>query len=418
MRCLRHNTRDNRHITRAPQHGHAGGRCGGRNSYQFDTTRDHARNARTPQCSLHSRRTAGPGSQPGAERCGRHRKRRTAPALPGAAACERQQVDVPRGTLAERRGAPLDAPDTNRGHAPLLAPTRADGGRHGIGRPGGTKQTKTQQDKTAYPQTAGPQCPHHSLTPRRDPKPEISASDLIGGGSTRLRGSAHQRHQWQLFEAAASFLCLRSVPLVRGPGLPIAADGAPTVHCGGVRRPAARSCRCSGERLQAHRHTIRQFDARLSGLRLPRGRARMVDLISTDPSVTVVIFCWHICLISKSMGHHNSEIDPARLNSASVQGAIGFSDQASACSQDDGARFCSWRPVPLGCHRVATAASTGPQRLSQGDGIAQIIELPRYFHWVQSQDRSLKVFRGYGDYRGGRSAAPPASGANLRSPAW
>jgi hypothetical protein len=27
-----------------------------------------------------------------------------------------------------------------------------------------------------------------------------------------------------------------------------------------------------------------------------------------SPSITVVIFCWHICLISESMGHHDSEI--------------------------------------------------------------------------------------------------------------
>ena len=26
------------------------------------------------------------------------------------------------------------------------------------------------------------------------------------------------------------------------------------------------------------------------------------------PSITVVIFCWHICVISESMGHHDSEI--------------------------------------------------------------------------------------------------------------
>jgi hypothetical protein len=26
------------------------------------------------------------------------------------------------------------------------------------------------------------------------------------------------------------------------------------------------------------------------------------------PSITVVSFCWHICLISESMGHHDSEI--------------------------------------------------------------------------------------------------------------
>jgi len=31
-------------------------------------------------------------------------------------------------------------------------------------------------------------------------------------------------------------------------------------------------------------------------------------LMSSDPSITVVILCWHICLISESMGHHDSEI--------------------------------------------------------------------------------------------------------------
>src|SRR5436190_24172905 len=44
------------------------------------------------------------------------------------------------------------------------------------------------------------------------------------------------------------------------------------------------------ERLQAHRHTIRQVGAQLPGLRLPRRRARMVDLMSPDPSITAVIF--------------------------------------------------------------------------------------------------------------------------------
>ncbi len=32
-----------------------------------------------------------------------------------------------------------------------------------------------------------------------------------------------------------------------------------------------------------------------------------IDL-STRPSITVVIFCWRDCLISESMGHHDSEI--------------------------------------------------------------------------------------------------------------
>ncbi len=30
--------------------------------------------------------------------------------------------------------------------------------------------------------------------------------------------------------------------------------------------------------------------------------------LSTRPSITVVIFCWRILLISESMGHHDSEI--------------------------------------------------------------------------------------------------------------
>jgi hypothetical protein len=30
--------------------------------------------------------------------------------------------------------------------------------------------------------------------------------------------------------------------------------------------------------------------------------------MSPDPSITVVIFCWRILLISESMGHHDSEI--------------------------------------------------------------------------------------------------------------
>jgi hypothetical protein len=32
------------------------------------------------------------------------------------------------------------------------------------------------------------------------------------------------------------------------------------------------------------------------------------ELMSSDPSITVVIFCWRICWISESMGHHDSEI--------------------------------------------------------------------------------------------------------------
>jgi bacteriorhodopsin len=31
-------------------------------------------------------------------------------------------------------------------------------------------------------------------------------------------------------------------------------------------------------------------------------------IVTFRTSITVVIFCWHICLISESMGHHDSEI--------------------------------------------------------------------------------------------------------------
>jgi hypothetical protein len=84
-------------------------------------------------------------------------------------------------------------PTRNRGHAPLLEPRCADGGSRGIGRPGGTKQTKNQQDETAYLQTAGPHVPSPFVESPSRSQPEISA-DLIGGGSTHLGGGAFQRH--------------------------------------------------------------------------------------------------------------------------------------------------------------------------------------------------------------------------------
>ena len=37
-------------------------------------------------------------------------------------------------------------------------------------------------------------------------------------------------------------------------------------------------------------------------------RVRLRPVRHGRPSITVVIFCWRNCLISKSMGHHNSEI--------------------------------------------------------------------------------------------------------------
>ena len=39
-----------------------------------------------------------------------------------------------------------------------------------------------------------------------------------------------------------------------------------------------------------------------------RIKARKMILARMAPSITVVIFCWHILLISKSMDHHDSEI--------------------------------------------------------------------------------------------------------------
>ena len=45
----------------------------------------------------------------------------------------------------------------------------------------------------------------------------------------------------------------------------------------------------------------------------PPRETRMIVIAAWErggllPSITVVILCWHICLISKSMGHHDSEI--------------------------------------------------------------------------------------------------------------
>jgi hypothetical protein len=59
------------------------------------------------------------------------------------------------------------------------------------------------------------------------------------------------------------------------------------------------------EGFPAHRNPLRQARAKLPGLSLPRRSAGMVDLMSRDPSITVVIFCWRDCLIAESMGHHD-----------------------------------------------------------------------------------------------------------------
>jgi hypothetical protein len=81
-------------------------------------------------------------------------------------------------------------PIRNRGHAPLLAPTRADGGRGGIGRPGGTKQTKNQQDETAYPQTAGRHVPSPSVeSPSRSQAGNFGERSI--GGGQRIFEGAH-----------------------------------------------------------------------------------------------------------------------------------------------------------------------------------------------------------------------------------
>jgi hypothetical protein len=41
--------------------------------------------------------------------------------------------------------------------------------------------------------------------------------------------------------------------------------------------------------------------------------------VLANTSITVVIFCWHICLISESMGHHDSEIMVARSSGRSTE---------------------------------------------------------------------------------------------------
>jgi hypothetical protein len=83
----------------------------------------------------------------------------------------------------------------------------------GLASVAGAAQSKQKTNRTK-PHIRKPQvrmCRHRSLRARRDPKPEMRSD---GGGSTHLRGGAHQRHSWQLLEAAAAFLCLRSGPLV------------------------------------------------------------------------------------------------------------------------------------------------------------------------------------------------------------
>ena len=63
-------------------------------------------------------------------------------------------------------------------------------------------------------------------------------------------------------------------------------ETGPAARSGTAPVPHPTECVQQVERLQAHRHTIRQTGAQLPGLRLPRRRARMVDLMSSDPSVS------------------------------------------------------------------------------------------------------------------------------------
>jgi hypothetical protein len=55
---------------------------------------------------------------------------------------------------------------------------------------------------------------------------------------------------------------------------------------------------------------LRLAIVRLAALQIKGIAARRCahELMSSDPSITVVILLWHICLISESMGHHDSEI--------------------------------------------------------------------------------------------------------------
>ena len=180
---------DNRHVTRAPQHGHAGGRCGGRElvPIRHDPEITHGMPER-----LNARSTA-------AEQLGRAASR-VLNDLAATVNIERRLRFLARRHASDNRSTLLAVhlpnagvrrsmlPIRNRGHAPLLAPTRADGGRRGIGRPGGTKQTKNQQDETAYPQTAGPHVPSPFVdTPSR------SQAGNFGERSDRRRINASSR---------------------------------------------------------------------------------------------------------------------------------------------------------------------------------------------------------------------------------
>jgi hypothetical protein len=71
---------------------------------------------------------------------------------------------------------------------------------------------------------------------------------------------------------------------------------------GGNRTLATKRCenwllRAASVRCKATTHIIFQMLNRQVG-----------TLSGNSLSITVVIFCWHICLISESMGHHDSEI--------------------------------------------------------------------------------------------------------------
>jgi hypothetical protein len=67
-------------------------------------------------------------------------------------------------------------------------------------------------------------------------------------------------------------------------------------------------CHCADQRLMYPVISLSHLCS-LRGLRLEPASQRTCSVAGmVRLSTTVVILCWHICLISESMGHHDSEI--------------------------------------------------------------------------------------------------------------
>jgi hypothetical protein len=64
----------------------------------------------------------------------------------------------------------------------------------------------------------------------------------------------------------------------------------------GIVGPHSQSLVVARQRLTEPLQLVEEDSAVVEGIRVIR------------PNITVVSFCWRICLISESMGHHDSEI--------------------------------------------------------------------------------------------------------------